>query len=412
VGHTHTHSHDDRAYYLEQLCTIGTCGALGVVAILMYRWQWLGILAEAFHLPVLLGGIALLVIVAIRAVALWKAVGARAAHEHHPHEQEHEHCDHDHGHEHCDHDHEHGHDHAQHHHHHDHGHAHAHEHDHDHGWAPVRYIVLLLPVTLFLLGMPNQRFIQQFQDYLQKWELGKLEGGRHNIALQDLPGKTAVGMRVDRDPETETLKVIKVGKDGPAGKAGLEAGDRITQITLSVDDAGKPLPKPEVIPAKGLDLSDVVAKLEGPPNTPVKVTVERDGKTTDKEIIREVQTVDLQFKELERLAYTPAQRQYFEGKIGKIKGQFVPSGTGRAFSLTRLKITCCASDAIPLNVPILLDSNVQENLTDIKPLAWVEVRGRIEFRKRSNREEYASVLIVPSIKDIRETDPDPNPFIQ
>jgi hypothetical protein len=276
----------------------------------------------------------------------------------------------------------------------------------------VRYIVLLLPVTLFLLGMPNQRFIQQFQGYLTQWELGRLQGGQHNIALQDLPGKTALGMRIDRDPDSDALKVLKLGKDSPAGKAGIEAGDHITQITLTVDDNGKPLPKPEIVPAKGLELSDMVAKLEGPPNTPVRVTIERDGQTSDKDIMREVQTVDLQFKELERLAYTPAQRQYFEGKIGKIKGQFVPSGNARSFSLTRFKLTCCAADAIPLNVPILLDSKVQENVSDIKPLTWVEVRGRIEFRKRSNREEYASVLVVPALSDIRQTDPDPNPFIQ
>src|SRR5438128_617080 len=40
-----------------------------------------------------------------------------------------------------------------------HSHAHEHEHaaeDHDHGWAPWRYVVLLVPVILFLLGLPNK----------------------------------------------------------------------------------------------------------------------------------------------------------------------------------------------------------------------------------------------------------------
>ena len=64
------HSHEDkRAMYLEQLCTIGMCGALGVVAILMWYRGWLtGLLADSFHLAVLLGGICLVAIVAVRAV--------------------------------------------------------------------------------------------------------------------------------------------------------------------------------------------------------------------------------------------------------------------------------------------------------------------------------------------------------
>ena len=54
---------------------------------------------------------------------------------------------HDHGH----HAHDHGHDHK-----HDHAHAdHSHE-DHDHGSAPWRYVVMLVPVILFLLGLPNK----------------------------------------------------------------------------------------------------------------------------------------------------------------------------------------------------------------------------------------------------------------
>ena len=32
----HDHSHDDpKSYFVEQLCTIGICGAMGAVAVLM-----------------------------------------------------------------------------------------------------------------------------------------------------------------------------------------------------------------------------------------------------------------------------------------------------------------------------------------------------------------------------------------
>src|SRR5207249_7750262 len=79
---------------------------------------------------------------------------------------DHDHHDHDHGHHH-DHDHEHHH----HDHDHDHGHAHAHAHEqtpghdhgHDHGWAPWRYTVLMLPVVLFLLNLPNEIFSARYQ---------------------------------------------------------------------------------------------------------------------------------------------------------------------------------------------------------------------------------------------------------
>src|SRR6202023_2261276 len=91
----------------------------------------------------------------IRAGLLWTSVGAR--HPNHVHDaHDHEHV-HDHGHEHHHHEgpcpepaHEHAHqdDHP--------GQAHSHDHDHDHDWAPWRYVVLLVPIMLFLIGLPNK----------------------------------------------------------------------------------------------------------------------------------------------------------------------------------------------------------------------------------------------------------------
>jgi hypothetical protein len=146
----HDHSHGDRnAYYLNQLFTIAVCGALGGVAVMLWQSGTLRfMLVERFWLPTLLGGIALLVLVLIRAVALWRSVDEPAA----AHSHDHDHCGHSHD---CDHDHHHDHD-------HDHNHGHSHEaaddHGHDHGWAPWRYVVLLLPVVLYFLNLPNQGF--------------------------------------------------------------------------------------------------------------------------------------------------------------------------------------------------------------------------------------------------------------
>jgi DUF1980 C-terminal domain len=169
-AHDHAHGHHDHdhaadAYYLDQLCMVGLCGAFGVICLSLYFWQtgMLNLLlGPQFHPAVLLSGIALVIVSAVRAAALWHESGRTAtahAHDHHEHDHDHAH-DHDHGHSHegcCGHDHAHDHEHA-HGHHHGHSHDHAdHDHaDHDHGWAPWRYVIMLLPIMLFLLGLPNK----------------------------------------------------------------------------------------------------------------------------------------------------------------------------------------------------------------------------------------------------------------
>ena len=202
MGHTHDHAATD-TYYLEQLCTIGFCGALGVVQILLWCYTPQDpqkhdgldlILDRKFHIPVLLSGIALSAIAFLRAVSLWISAGRSHTHVHdhshaHDHDHDHEHkaCGHTHDHHHHHHHHEetgivagaplplastHTHEHHHHHDHtcdHDHDHEHGHgcDHDHehshghadcghDHGWAPWRYIVLLLPLLLFLIGLPSR----------------------------------------------------------------------------------------------------------------------------------------------------------------------------------------------------------------------------------------------------------------
>src|SRR5919197_5885645 len=109
-AHDHAHDHEHSPYYLDQLCTIGVCGALGMVAVRLWWTNSLGILAGTFQQALLAGGVVLLVVTAVRAVSLWHSVG-RAGHAH-----DHA-CDHDHGHGHahthdCGHEHHHAHEHA------------------------------------------------------------------------------------------------------------------------------------------------------------------------------------------------------------------------------------------------------------------------------------------------------------
>jgi hypothetical protein len=291
----HDHHHHGNAYYLDQLCTIAACAALGGVAVMMY---WLTdangkskleyILAPQFFKPVLIGGIALLVLSAIRAVALWQEAGRATAH-HHDHEHDHDH-DHAHVHEHAhDHGHEHpGHDHAHHH--------HAHGHDHDHGWTPARYAVLMLPIVLYFLNLPNSSFSAE------RW--------------------------------------------GDLGSTKLE-GD--------------------------------VKRIEG-----------KDGKV-----------INLGFKELSNAALIPSQREYYHGQTGRISGMYSPLGSDKEFTLFRVKMNCCAADAIPLEVRIFS----QENLTRLTPKEWVEVEGQIQFQKVAGRDKFLPVVLVESADHVRKIPP-------
>jgi uncharacterized membrane protein YraQ (UPF0718 family) len=190
LSHDHDHSHDEpETYFIDQLCMVGLSGAFGVICLCLWFWQTdmlKNLLAVQFHLYVLLSGIALVVIAFTRGWILWRQSRDPAfvpGHDHdHAHEHGHEHAvqekstlqlavksapAHEHGsalgHEHKPagtggHDHEHHGSSAP--HEHTIGHAHAHhdhdEADHDHGWAPWRYVVILVPIILFLLGLPNQ----------------------------------------------------------------------------------------------------------------------------------------------------------------------------------------------------------------------------------------------------------------
>ena len=179
------HGEDRSAYYLDQLFTIGVCGALAAVTIMLWQSNILkAMLHEKFHIWVALGGISLLAIVVIRAIAVWQSVDEQPPeHEHGPE------CDHSHGH------------------------GHGHDHDHDHGHSheggsiqpasgpgggmslalaggpaasrrgarpgarpqpcarrprprlgPWRYVVLLLPVVLYFLVLSNPSFNKEQVD--------------------------------------------------------------------------------------------------------------------------------------------------------------------------------------------------------------------------------------------------------
>jgi hypothetical protein len=352
MAHSHAHAHGDTegTYFLDQLFTVLVCGAVGLVAVLMYYTGMLSrILVPMFFVPVLVGGVALLLLVVIRAVAIWQLAGARRAavenhdrsfgHEHahgheHSHSHGHEHS-HSHGHEHShSHGHEHSHSHGQacgHEHGHaadcghDHGHGHSHaaahshahdDHGHDHGWAPWRYMVLAIPVFLYFLGLPRDGFT----DPDARMSKGDLENPRRQ-ALSALVG-------------------------GPAYTKALRKS--------------------------------------------------------------EPRRLELRFKELTEAAAIPARHEIYEGDIGVLRGQFVPMATDRDFALFRVDMTCCAADAVFLEIRI----EAPEAIQGIQRNQWVQVEGPISFQ-RSSRGKWIPVITLRSNDDIdptAEPTADPNAF--
>lgn len=438
MAHSHSHS-DQNTYYMDQLCTLGTCAAMGAVAILLYTRGTLSyILDKSFFPYVLAGGVVLLVLVAIRAATLWRLIGEAKAKRQHDH-QHHEHgeaCGHDHHHEHagaCNHDHhhhehkhgeacehDHHHEHAgacnHDHHHHEHGEACGHDHDHDHAhgcsephvhgpacdhdhaWAPWRYAVILLPVVLFFLNMPNSP--------LNLAQLGiASDVGDVNVEKNASP----LGFKLK--PTQQGLEVESVKDNSPAQKANVKEGDVITKITLRADPkTGKSLKTMLDIDVTS-DVDKMIQHLRGkpssavPPQPEVELTFapRRWYQAPTKEKLKYEEVVMLGFKELEGHAQDPTRRQYFEGKIGTMKGQYAPGSN--SFQLIRLKITCCAADVIPQKVII-----VAPERPNFAPHAWIEVTGEIHFIENPNKREFTPVIRVTDMEKIRATDADPEAY--
>jgi len=118
--------------------------------------------------------------------------------------------------------------------------------------------------------------------------------------------------------------------------------------------------------------------------------------------------IHLDFRDLERWAFDEGKREWSEGRPGELKGQFVPGQPGRFFNLVRYKIPCCTADAIPIRVVVLYSGDV----SDIRPNAWMEVTGQIQYRKQKDRDKYVPVLQLRSRQDIVPTDPENPPYVQ
>jgi uncharacterized membrane protein YcgQ (UPF0703/DUF1980 family) len=465
MAHEHDHVHDTDTYYLDQLCMIGITGAFAGICLTMYFFNqdMLRILLkEEFFVLVLASGIALLGIVLIRAALLWRAVGQQPAghsHAHHDHAHGHEH-DRDHGHHHHhDHDHHHhdegcGHDHhhhdaSDHHHdehlqpaedmhgasaqpvgvmpdvtpdHHDHAYVGSHD-DHDHGWAPWRYVVLLVPMMLYLLGLPSK--VVPLSDASNVDVTTDIQLVARAVGLGPTPLSLASFVSyLAMDPA-----------DRLAAALGRNAGDRLAPLFLN----GKPAKladltpgmkvalklkvDPQVVGNKGVQ--EVRASTsDAMPADGSTAGVIKDVNSTDKTLTviltvgtsEKEETFDLeapvyvQFKQLEQLAMSQHQRNEYGGKKVQVVGQFAPyPGSAHYFSLSRLKIQCCAADAVQLNVPIIS----REPLKSFNRDDWVRVTGRVEFREVPNRPGvFQTILVVTRKENVVPTRAEFDPYIR
>ncbi|MBA4191745.1 MAG: hypothetical protein C0467_27510 [Planctomycetaceae bacterium] len=94
-----------------------------------------------------------------------------------------------------------------------------------------------------------------------------------------------VGIQIRRDAVRDGLLVATPIKGSPAYKAGIQAGDLITEIRLEVDKLGKPLPADaqRVFSTKGMKTEDAVSLILGAPDSPVSLIVQREGLKEPKE---------------------------------------------------------------------------------------------------------------------------------
>ncbi|MBX7103772.1 MAG: S41 family peptidase [Gemmataceae bacterium] len=86
-----------------------------------------------------------------------------------------------------------------------------------------------------------------------------------------------IGIQIRRDLVRDGLLVVSPIKGSPAYKAGLKAGDLITEIVTDMDAKGKPLGHTEAVSTKGMKTEDAIKRILGRPNTPITVKVEREG---------------------------------------------------------------------------------------------------------------------------------------
>jgi hypothetical protein len=318
----HHHGESLKNYFTEQLLTILMCGVFGFTAVQLYREDRLAkLIIQDFYPWVLGGGIAILVMVVFRAMAVWKEAGQYQADAAHSHDAD---CDQN-----CNHVHIPGQD--------DNDHDHSdHGHSHDMSWFFARMLILAFPVALFFLGLPNASLSKE----RQLEQVGN-DAALGADSLADLV-KGATVLEEKRDENGTVTRKVKT-----------RTGLTVRETTL--------------------------------PNG--KVNLELLGG----------QTITVKFNELNDAAYDSGRRESLQGNVASLEGRFKRLAD-KEFTLFRMKMTCCAADAVPLKVRII----VPQALSGYSDGEWVQVKGQIQFLQAPGQGGYVPVLMVADINDIKQ----------
>jgi hypothetical protein len=190
-------------------------------------------------------------------------------------------------------------------------------------WLFARMLILVFPVLLYFIGLPNSGFSKEWQ-------------------LQRAGNDTALG--------TESLKKFIDGAtvvEGPKEENGSSVRVLKTTSGLKIRErtyVGGGEPKLELISEAG---------------TPRK------------------------FNELNDAALNEEKRKYMEGETVILEGRFKRLAD-KEFSLIRMKMTCCAADTVPLKVRILVPQALS-NFSDFDwvsvkgQLQFLQVQGQDRY---------------------------------
>lgn len=132
-----------------------------------------------------------------------------------------------------------------------------------------------------------KKYVDDYTTYVDKEavvELDKRLDGRFR----------GIGVVIRRDIARDGLLVVTPIRNAPAYKAGILAGDLITEIIREADEKGNPFDKPEVTTTKGMETTDAVKLIMGLPATKIKLKIEREGEKGPivKELARDTVNVE------------------------------------------------------------------------------------------------------------------------
>ena len=100
-------------------------------------------------------------------------------------------------------------------------------------------------------------------------------------------------------------------------------------------------------------------------------------------------------RELSDAANDPRGRNYWDGQSAQLKGVFAPL-SDKEFVLFRLKMTCCASDAVPMKVRIFSKTSLAS--LGLQRGKGAVATGQVQFRKIKDSDEYVPILVATDIK--------------